>query len=253
MGDRSELLATIYTALGEGDVAAMRAHVVPDVEIVERLEVPGARVYRGVDEWEEGYAREAETIDHFGVELHGVEEIGTRAIADVTIRLRGKGSGAEVSERLAHLVDFDGGKVARWRAFSDLGEARAVAMTEEIAELYELYERGRLAEAMERVHDEFESVEPQETIGAQRRQGREAAIQGITDWQATFDSFENETMGIEVVDGCVLVTSVQRVRGGGSSVQLESDLFHVWEFRDGLPARFSMYYEREQALEAARR
>ena len=252
MPDRRQILETIYEAFGDGELESVRHHARDDIEVVERLEVPGAHVYQGLDDLEAGVAKEAETIDKFDVELHGIEEIGTRVVADVTFSFRGKGSGVEVGERLAHLVDFDGDKVARWRAFSTLEEARHTAMKEEIADLYRLWEEGRTGEALTRVHERFESVEPAETIGAQSRLGREEALRGINEWQESFDSFENELRGIEVVDNRVLVSSIQRMRGGGSSVAVTSDIFHVWEFRDGLPARMEMYYRRDQALEAAK-
>ena len=229
MSDRPRTLATVYSALNAGDIAALRAHVVPNVEIVERLEVPG------------------------GVELHGVEEIGIRAIADVTIRLRGKGSGAEVGERLAHLVDFEGDKVARWRAFSDLDEARTAAMKEEIAELYELWAAGRLDDVIPRLHPEIVWAEPKDTIGARAGVGTDRAYEGVTQWEGSFDSYRGEIRDIESVGRNLVVDFVQHIRAGGSSVELATEVFHVWGFRDGLPARMEMFFEREQAVEAARR
>ena len=245
------MIETVYAALARNDLAAMRAHVVEDVEIVERLEVPGARRYRGIDDWERGYAEEAETIDDFHVDLIGVEELGGHCVADVVIRMRGKGSGAEVEERLAHLVDFDGERITRWRAFSALEEARAVARVECIAELYGMWARGEVEGAIARVHPDIEWTEPEETIGAQRRLGREGALEGIEQWSQSFDSYDGELTGIEAVAETVMVEFVQRVRAGGSAVELENRLFHVWWFRDGVPAKMTMYFDRERALREA--
>lgn len=124
---RTDVLAALYAGFAADDREAMRSLVHDDVEIVERLEVPGARVYRGVEEWERGYDQEAETVADFGIEPLAIEEGGGRCVAEVVIRLRGRGSGAEVADRIGHLVEFDGEKVSRIRAFSDVEEARRVA------------------------------------------------------------------------------------------------------------------------------
>lgn len=249
--DRELLLRTVYEALGRGDLEAMQRHVHDDVEIVERLEVPGAHVYRGVEEWERGYRREAETIEDFAVELVAAERVGERSVADVVIRMRGRGSGAEVAERLAHVIDFRGEKAARWRAYSTLEEARAVALEECVRELYDLWSDGRLDEAMARVDPEIEWAEPAEMIGAGVRAGRDATKEGLADWIGSFDSYGGEVRGMEVVASSVVVEFVQRVRAGGSSVEIETPVFQVWSFRDGRPARMAMYFEREQAVRAA--
>jgi ketosteroid isomerase-like protein len=246
--ERGEILKTIYEAFGEDDMDTMRQHVHPDVEIVERLEVPGARVYHGVDEWEQGYAEEGETIDEFRVELCGVEELGGRCVADIVIRLRGKSSGAEVEERMAHLVDFEGDKVVRWRAFTDIEDARRHAREECVTELYDLWGRGELDAALARLHPEVEWAEPEETIGAQRGTGVERAREGVTQWEASFDNYYGELTGIESIGDRVLAEFIQRVQAGGSSVPLETVVFHVWGFRDGLPASMEMFFDREQAL-----
>lgn len=252
MADRRAVLTTIYEALGTADIDTMRMHVSDDVEVVERLEVPGANVYRGIDDWERGYAQEGETIDDFQIELLGVEEIGGRCVADVMVRMRGRSSGAEVEERLAHIIDFDGDKVSRWRAVSELDGARATARQEYIAELYGMWAGGDLDAALGHVHPEIEWAEPQETIGSRRGVGRERAREGVEQWAASFDSFGGEVAGLEAVGDRVIVEFVQRVRAGGSSVELETPVFHVWGFRDGLAASMQMYFERDQALQAAK-
>jgi ketosteroid isomerase-like protein len=252
VSERPETLRAIYTALAAGDIETLRQNVTADVEIIERQEVPGASIYRGIDDWERGYEREGETIDEFRVELNDVEEIGGRCVADVVVVLRGRGSGAEVGERLAHLVDWDGDKVRRWRAFSDIEEARRIAREDEIKELYGLWDAGDLEGAMARVHPEIEWAEPEETIGARKGTGTEHAREGIRQWEESFDSYGGEVTGVESVGEYVLVEWVQRVRAGGSSVEMETPVMHLWGFRDGRAAQMRMYFERDQALDAAK-
>lgn len=251
MADRAQTLATIYEALGRADIDAIRPHVREDVEVVERLEVPGANSYRGIDEWQRGYEREAETLSSFAIDLMGVEPVGERCVVDVVVKMRGKESGAAVGERMAHLVDFDGDRVARWRAFSELDEARSVARMDEIAELYELWAQGEIESAMARVHPEIEWAEPEETIGAQSGTGTEWAREGIEQWADSFDTYGGSVTGIESVGESVLVEWTQRVRAGGSSVELETPVQHLWSFTGGLPSRMRMYFGRDQALEEA--
>jgi hypothetical protein len=101
------------------------------------------------------------------------------------------------------------------------------------------------------VHPEIEWAEPQETIGARTGTGTEHAREGIKQWEESFDSYGGDVTGVESLGDHVLVEWTQRVRAGGSSVELETPVMHLWGFRDGLPARMRMFFERDQALLAA--
>jgi ketosteroid isomerase-like protein len=52
---------------------------------------------------------------------------------------------------------------------------------------------------------------------------------------------------------CVVARMHYVGRGRGSGVPVEARVYQVFSFRDGLVARIDEFYDREQALEAARR
>lgn len=97
------------------------------------------------------------------------------------------------------------------------------------------------------VAEDLEWLEPPEQPDRQVVTGREEALEAVTRWIATWASYAVELR--ELVDAGDRVLSVlrQRTEGAGSGLSVESDLFMVWVFRDGVPARMEMYFDRAQA------
>jgi ketosteroid isomerase-like protein len=112
-------------ALNAGDAGAFVAIAHPDIEFIPmRAPVQGA--FRGHAGLREFFDDNAQSFDVFTVSLDEVLEApGDRVVAIGTLRIRGKGSGAEVTVPTATLIDFEDGKVVR---FEELGERdRALA------------------------------------------------------------------------------------------------------------------------------
>ena len=74
-------------------------------------------------------------------------------------------------------------------------------------------------------------------------------------WQAWLEAWGSITFDAELIDAgdrVVSLTSIQRLRGKGSGVEVGiSNFGWVMEFRDGKVARATLYMDKEQALEAA--
>lgn len=130
-------------------------------------------------------------------------------------------------------------------------EQRAARETD-VRDLYRLWREGELEAALGRVHPEIVWAEPEETIGARRGTGVERARTGVTDWEGSFEHYSGELVSTEWLGDSLLVEFIQRIRAGGSTVDVESTIWHVWGFRDGLPARMEMFFERDQAVQAAK-
>jgi ketosteroid isomerase-like protein len=73
----------------------------------------------------------------------------------------------------------------------------------------------------------------------------------FAEWLDMWDDYDNDADFIEVTPDVVLVLNRFRGRAKGSGIELESELGQVWEFRDGLAVRQTMYRTHEDARRAA--
>ena len=119
-----------------------------------------------------------------------------------------------------------------------------------VERLLELWAAGRMDEADAYLHPEIEWNEPPETIGRNVVTGPDAAVAALANWTEQFDSLRVETTEMREADDRVLHAMQQFATIRGSSAEVEGDLYMVWWFRDGLPARMEMYNTREEAEEA---
>ena len=116
-----------------------------------------------------------------------------------------------------------------------------------VERLLELWAAGRMDEADKHLHPEIEWNEPPETIGRNVVTGPDAALAALANWTDQFDSLRVETSEMREEGDRVLHAMTQYARAGGSTAEIEGDLYMVWWFRDGLPVRMEMYNTREEA------
>ncbi len=113
----------IVPAFNDGDVEAVLAEMHPDVEFIPRR-APVQGAFHGHEGIREFFADNAESFDVFHVTLEETRDHGDRVVGIGTLRIRGKGSGAEAVVPTAVVLTFAQGKVVR---FEELGErARAL-------------------------------------------------------------------------------------------------------------------------------
>jgi ketosteroid isomerase-like protein len=93
-----------------------------DAEFIP-LRAPIQGAYRGHDGVREFLADNAENFDLFYPAFESARDFGDRVLAIGTIRVRGKGSGAEVEQPMTVVVTYRDGKIARFEAFGDNQEA----------------------------------------------------------------------------------------------------------------------------------
>ena len=85
---------------------------------------PGQGIYRGVDEvrgFFESYAEAFERVTATPLDFY---ERGDWMAIEIRVRIKGRGSGAEVEAHGARVYEFRVGKIARYVQFQDMTAAR---------------------------------------------------------------------------------------------------------------------------------
>ncbi len=119
-----------------------------------------------------------------------------------------------------------------------------------IQHLFELWHAGRVDDGRDLLDSEIEWLEPPEVIGRRVVTGPDAALAALANWREQFDSLRAETMELREEGDRVFHAMNQFARAGGSTADIEAELYMVWWFRDGKATRMEMYNTREQAEEA---
>ena len=127
--ENAERIRRGYDAFNRGDLEGMVADFAPEFEFVPTGAVPGAgsRIRGGPDRWRELVDLFWGEFDDAGAEIHELTEAGDNVLAEVTLRGRGKQSGAEASWHLWHLWVIEDGKVAYGQGFTSRADALEAA------------------------------------------------------------------------------------------------------------------------------
>lgn len=110
-------------ALGRLDEIGHQLH--PGVTFVNPGDAVEAGTLHGPAAFLGALKRLHDLFEYDGVEIERWAERGERALAIVRITARGKGSDVPVDERFAHLIEFDGDRLARLEWFRDESEGQA--------------------------------------------------------------------------------------------------------------------------------
>ena len=133
-------------------------------------------------------------------------------------------------------------------------------MSEENAEVvrhfYEAYSRGDFESAVQNLHPEVEvhpALEPVEQVGRSRGawRGREQVMEFFDDLDDTWDQVTVEVEDtVEAGGDRVVATEKWRVRGR-NGIEVDTRLFEIYTFRDGLISRVDGFTDKSEALGAA--
>ena len=117
-----------YEAFNRGDIDRLLDEIfAPEFEYVPTGAIPGIQgTYQG-PRWREFAGWMASEFERPRIEAHELIELGNQVLASVTLRGRGKQSGAEVSWDVWHLWTTEDGRVIRGQAFRTREEAREAA------------------------------------------------------------------------------------------------------------------------------
>jgi ketosteroid isomerase-like protein len=112
-----------YVALNEGNVQAALDALHRDAVWRESPELPGGDEFEGraaIEEFLEGFL---EQWDVFDQQVESTLRKGERVLVNIRMIAVGRGSGAEVSARYAHVWTLSDGRGARVDAYYDIEEA----------------------------------------------------------------------------------------------------------------------------------
>ena len=111
-----------------------------------------------------------------------------------------------------------------------------------------MYLRKTLDEWVEPLHPEAELHQAREIPDSDSYYGREEIIRGISLWLEEWERFR--FLPAEVID-CGGDRWFMRIHLTGkakaSGLPIESDVFHVWTFRDGAPWRCDIFWDEAEA------
>jgi ketosteroid isomerase-like protein len=117
-------------AANRGDVEWLIEHAAPDVELHARG-VAGERVvYRGAAGAREYFRDMAESWQAVEAFPEEIREVGDRVVAIVSRRLRGRGSGVDVEDKIGIVYDLRDGLAFRIWTYRDVAEALADAKSD---------------------------------------------------------------------------------------------------------------------------
>jgi ketosteroid isomerase-like protein len=121
-----EVGVRLVEAFNDGDVEGVLAEMHPDVEFIPRR-APVQGAFRGHEGIREFFADNAESFDVFHVTQEETRDHGDQVVGIGTLRVKGKGSGAEAVVPTAVVLTFAQGKVVRFEEFGDRARALEAA------------------------------------------------------------------------------------------------------------------------------
>jgi ketosteroid isomerase-like protein len=116
--------------------------------------------------------------------------------------------------------------------------------------MYEAFNRGDAERALELLHPEPELHQPPEVVDAEAYIGQEAFLQGMSLFTEDWDEPRLEPQEVDAVGNSVLMRVRVSGRGRRSRLEMTTEFFHAWTFRDGRPCRCFVRSTPDDALKA---
>jgi hypothetical protein len=123
----AETVKSMYAAFGRGDVPAILENVADDVEwrVPGPSGVPWFGARRGRDGAASFFQAIGASVEMRKFEPRSIVSEGDRVATTVQIEYVVRKTGRAVSQEMAHLWEFRGGKVARFTSFEDTAQIGA--------------------------------------------------------------------------------------------------------------------------------
>jgi ketosteroid isomerase-like protein len=126
MAQAIESATRMVDAFNRSDVEAVLAEMHPEIEFIPRR-APITGAYHGHDGVRKFFADNEENFDLFQVEADEIYDLGDRVLGIGKLRIRGRGSGVDVTAVTGVILTFSEGKVIRFEDFGDREKALQAA------------------------------------------------------------------------------------------------------------------------------
>ena len=129
----------------------------------------------------------------------------------------------------------------------------SAAGVEVIRQVYDRFNAGDYEGSVEMLHDQVELHQAAEIPGAGTWVGKAEFQRGLVEWLSGFErGFQYEIQELTDCGSCVFARLMLHATGRGSGVEVEREIFNVWEVRDGRGSVCRVYWNEEEARAAAR-
>jgi ketosteroid isomerase-like protein len=243
MSGNRPLIERFYETANRDDLEALPRLVSPRL----RWEWPRGMAVTGVYEGHEGLVRGMQqwrdSWDELRMDPLEILERDDEAFILVRYKARGRVSGIEVDENVAHVIEVRDGLMVRFRMFGDPDKARRRFLLEHA------YRRFNATGEFD-----WELLDPDVEWNAFRfapvwqYYGHAGVRQWLADVGGMFEELRIEPEEFVDAGDRVVVVSRMRGRGKGSGADVEQALVSVWTFRDERIVRHDAYQDRKEAL-----
>jgi ketosteroid isomerase-like protein len=114
-----ERLRGAYEAFNEGGVEAILERLAPEFQVRDRESSPDRQTRHGKEGIKQLFDSYMEAFDALRLDPEEFIDAGDQIVVSLHQRIRGKGSGAEVVGRIAHVWTMSGGAALRLKIFAD--------------------------------------------------------------------------------------------------------------------------------------
>jgi ketosteroid isomerase-like protein len=121
---------------------------------------------------------------------------------------------------------------------------------ETVRRMYEAFDRGDAETALS-YFDPDVVMDARHRVDGRIGYGREEMSTILSEWLGAWDEFRDEVENMQDFGKRILVTSTQRGRGKGSGIEWEGRFGMLFELRDGLIVRWTVYDDLTAAAAAA--
>ena len=117
--------------------------------------------------------------------------------------------------------------------------------------MYAAFNAGDAEGALKLLHSNPELHQAPTVVDAEAYIGLEAFLRGTSAFTDSWDEPHVEPQDVEELGDLVLMRVRVSGRGKASGIEMTTEFFHVWAFRDGKPWRCFVRSTRNEALRAA--
>jgi ketosteroid isomerase-like protein len=128
VASRPEIVRAVYDAWNRDDFEGLRRHLHPDIEWRSSSYFPGLEpLYSGAEAVRGWWHALRDPFDSWTIDVNEMREAGDRIVTFVCFHATGKESGVTVDLPFAHVFEFEGDLIRRYRSFESADEALAAA------------------------------------------------------------------------------------------------------------------------------